>query len=126
MPAASPRRHVGHSAVMIAVGLLDNWTAAEVKIITAPRVAARPAAARWPKRADGEDGCLGARQGGRRLLIEEGSRRGAAICPGGDRGGGQLDIGGADLPRHHELDHDSNTGRGFASAAPPPPNIFFR
>src|SRR5215471_16897075 len=43
MPAASPRRHVGHSAVMIAVGLLDNWIATKMKI-GVPRVATRPAA----------------------------------------------------------------------------------
>src|SRR5262249_8082729 len=49
----------------------------------------------------------------------------AAICPGGDRGGGQLDIGDRHLPRHHELDYDSNSRRSFASAALPSPDISF-
>jgi hypothetical protein len=51
MYAASPRRHVGHGAVMFAVGPLGNWIAAEVKI-RVPRVATRPAAGPWGKRED--------------------------------------------------------------------------
>ena len=66
MPAASQRRHVGHGAVMFAVGPLGNRTAAEVKI-RVPRIAARPAANLWGERADlfggsqawvGVGGCL--------------------------------------------------------------------
>src|SRR5262245_66078057 len=94
-PAASQRRHVGHGAVMFAVGPLGNRTAAEVKIRVS-RIAARPAANLWGERQDlfsdsraqvDEGGGLGARQGGlfRRRRDEEGSGRprfGAAVCPG--------------------------------------------
>ena len=111
MPAASQRCHVGHGAVMFAVGPLGNGTAAEVKI-RMPRIAARPAANLWGERADlfggsqawvGVGGCLGARQGGlfRRRRDEEGSGRprfGAAVCPGGDRDGGLLDLGNRHRP----------------------------
>ena len=85
MPAASQRCHVGHGAVMFAVGPLGNGTAAEVKI-RMPRIAARPAANLWGERADlfggsqawvGVGGCLGGRHDGlfRRRLVEEGSGR---------------------------------------------------
>ena len=111
MPAASQRRHVGHGAVMFAVGPLGNRTAAEVKI-RVPRIAARPAAGLWGERADlfgggqawvGEGGCLGGRHGGlfRRRRDEEGSGRlrfGAAVCPGGDSDGGLLDLGNRHRP----------------------------
>jgi len=81
MSAASQRCHVGHGAVMFAVGPLGNGTAAEVKIRMS-RIAARPAANLWGERADlfggsqasvGEGGCLGASQGGlfRRRIAEE-------------------------------------------------------
>jgi len=61
-------------------------------------------------------------------LLLEGNERfvfGAAICPGGDKAGGQLDIGDRYLPRQHESDHYGNSGRGFASAAFPPPDVSF-
>jgi hypothetical protein len=112
MPTARQWRHVGHGAVMFAVGPLGNRTAAEVKIRVA-RIAARPAAGLWGERADffggsqawvGEGGSLGARQGGlfRRRLDEEGSGRprfGAAVCPSRDTDGGLLDLGNRHRPR---------------------------
>jgi hypothetical protein len=48
---AAARRRVGHNAVMLAVGLFDNWIAAEVKI-RVTRVAVRPATGLWGERAD--------------------------------------------------------------------------
>jgi hypothetical protein len=101
-PARRERR-VGHGPVMLAVRAPDDRTAAKVKI-SAPGIAARPAAGRWTERADlfsdawawgGESGCLGGRHGGlfQRRLDEEGRARprfGAAIHPGG--GSGLLDL----------------------------------
>ena len=132
MPAASQRRHVGHGAVMFAVGPLGNGTAAEVKI-RMPRIAARPAASLWGERADlfggsqawvGEGGGLGARQGGlfRRRLDEEGSGRprfGAAVCPGGDRDGGLLDLGNRHRPRGQEAEHNADSAWDAAIAVLP-------
>jgi hypothetical protein len=132
MPAASQRRHVGHGAVMVAVGTLGNRTAAEVKI-RVPRIAARPAADLWGERADlvgggqawvGEGGYLGARQGGlfRRRLAEEGSGRpmfGAAVCPGGDRDGGLLDLGNRYRPRGQEAEHNADSAWDAAVAVLP-------
>src|SRR5262249_50220232 len=120
-PAASPRRHVGHGAVMFAVGPLGNGTAAEVKIRVS-RIAARPAANLWGERADlfgggqawvGEVGYLGARQGGlfRRRLAEEGSGRprfGAAVCPDRDRDGGLLDLGNRHRPRGQQAEYNAD------------------
>jgi hypothetical protein len=51
MSAASPLRHVGHGAVVFAVGPLGNWIAAEAKI-RVPWIAVRPAAGLWGKRDD--------------------------------------------------------------------------
>jgi hypothetical protein len=132
MSAASQRCHVGHGAVMFAVGPLGNRTAAEVKIRT-PRIAARPAANLWGERADlfggsqawvREGGCLGARQGGlfRRRLAEEGSGRprfGAAVGPGGDSDGGLLDLGNRHRPRGEEAQHNADAAWDAAIAVLP-------
>src|SRR5262245_7106667 len=131
-PAASPRRHVGHGAVMFAVGPLGNRTATEVKI-RVPRIAARPAANLWGERADlfgggqawvGEGGCLGARQGElfRRRLAEEGSGRprfGAAVCPDGDRDGSLLDLGNRHRPGGQEAEHNTDAAWDAAIATLP-------
>jgi hypothetical protein len=101
---------------MVAVGLLDNWITAEVKI-QVPGVAARPAAGVGGERADlfrggqariDEGGCLGARQGQlfrRRLARKESGRlkSGAAVCPGG-----LLDLGGRNRPGSQEAKDDSD------------------
>ena len=135
MPAASQRRHVGHGAVMFAVGPLGNRTAAEVKI-RVPRIAARPAADLWGERADlfgggqawvGEGGCLGARHGGlfRRRRDEEGSGRprfGAAVCPGGDSDGGLLDLVNRHRARSQEAEHNVDAAGDAAIAVLPAPD----
>jgi len=122
--------------MFIAVGLRNRWTAAEAKICV-QRVAERPTAAVWTKPEDlFADGLawigwcrLDACQGGwrRRRFDEAGGRRGVAVSPDGDSGGGgrQLDIGGPNLPCHQELEGHHNTRRDSASAALPPPNISF-
>jgi hypothetical protein len=126
------RRHVGHGAVMFAVGSPGHRTAAEVKI-RVPEIAARPAANLWGQRADlfgggqagvGEGGCLGARQGGlfRRQLAEEGSGRprfGAAVYPGGDRDGSLLDLGNRHRPRGQKAEHNVDSPGDAAIAVLP-------
>src|SRR5262245_1369274 len=100
MPSASPRRLVGHSVVMVAVGRRGNWGAAETKT-RVRRVAVRPTAGLWGECDDllgGGQACLGVRQGGllRRRLNEAGSGRlrfGAAVYPRRNRDGGSLDLG---------------------------------
>ena len=130
-PAASRRRHVGHGAVMFAVGPLGNRTAAEVKI-RVPRIAARPAANLWGERADlfgggqawvGESDCLGGRRGRlfRRRRDEEGSGRlkfGAAVCPGGDRDDG-LDLVNRHRAASQEADHKADAAGDAAIAVLP-------
>ena len=132
MPAASQRRRVGHGAVMFAVGPPGNRTAAEVKI-RVRRIAARPAASPRGERADlfgcgqtwvGEGGCLGGRHGRlfRRRRDEEGSGRprfGAAVCPGGDRDGGLLDLGNRHRPRGQEAEHNADAAGDAAIAVLP-------
>jgi len=132
MPAAGPRRHVGHGAVMCTVRRLDNWITAEVKI-RAPRVTTRPAAGSRGERADllrggqvliSEGDCL---VGGpfRRRLDEEGSGRlrfGAAVRPGGDRNGGLLDLGNRNHPGGQEVKHDVDSAGDAAVAGLPAPD----
>ena len=132
MSAASPRRHIGHGAVMFTVGPLGNWIAAEVKI-RVPRVAARPAAGLWSERVDffgdgqawiSAGGCPGARQGGlvQRRLDKEGSGRlrfGAAVCPGGDRNGGLFDLADRNRPGGQEAEHDADAAWHAAIAVLP-------
>jgi hypothetical protein len=128
-------------AVPFAVGRSDHWIAAEAKI-RLPRIVERPTAALRAERINrhggggetrvSKGGCLGARQDGlcRRRLGGR-LRFGVAVGPGDRAGGGgggdggQLDIGGPNLPCHHESDGHHNTGRGFASAVLPPPDISF-
>jgi hypothetical protein len=120
------QRHVGHGAVMFAVGPLGNRTAAEVKI-GVTRIAAWPAAGLWGKRADlcggGQAwaGELGVRQGGlfrRRLDAEGGGRAalGAAVCAGGDRDGGLLDLGNRYRPRGQQAEHNADPAGDAAIA----------
>jgi hypothetical protein len=130
MPAASPRRHVGHRAVVFAVRPPGNRTAAEAKTWET-RIAARPAAGLWGERADlcgggqawvGEGGCLGAR---RRGLNEEGGGRpglGVAVCPGGDRDGGLLDLGNRHRLRGQEAKHNGDSAWDAAIAVLPAPD----
>jgi len=136
MPAASPRRQVRRGAVTSAVRRLSRRIAAEAKIRVL-KIAERPAASFRGERADlfgngnrawvGEGGCRGARRGGllRRRLDEKGNRRfrrGAAVCPSGDRGG-SFDL----LDRHHphgqEVAHNDDGGGPPAGAGFPPPNV---
>src|SRR5262245_1700376 len=85
MPAVSPRRHVGHGAVMFAVGLLGNWITAEVKI-RVPRIAVRPAAGSWGERAYFFGGGQ-ARDGGERCAHRGFQRRGFRVdCRHGGTG----------------------------------------
>jgi hypothetical protein len=126
MPAARRRRQIGRGVMKFAVGFFNDSAAAEMKAWL-PGIAERPPACLWLERADREgdcqDGPLWRRLDGAR------SRRprfAAAVYPGGgNRDGGQLDIGRADLPRHHESDGHHNTGWGSASAVLPPPDISF-
>ena len=131
MPAASQRRHVGHGAVMFAIGPPGHRTSAEVKIMV-PRIAARPAANLWGERADlfggsqawvGVGGCLGARQGGLfwRRRDEEGSRGpkfGAAVYPDS----GLLDLGNRHRPRSQEAEHNADAAGDAAIAILPTPH----
>jgi hypothetical protein len=126
------QRYVGHGAVMFAIGPPGRRTAAEVKIGVI-RIAARPAAGPQGERDDlfgsgetwvGEGGCLGARQGGlfRRRRDEEGSGRlgfGAAVCPGGDRDGGLLDLGNRHRSRGQKTKHDDDAAGDAAIAVLP-------
>jgi hypothetical protein len=124
------RRHVGHGAVMSAVRLLGNRTAAEVKI-GVTRIAARPAAGLRGERADlfsggqaraGEGGYLGARR--RRLDAERGGRPslGAAVDPGGDGDrdrGGLLDLGNRHCPSGQEASQDDDSAWDAAITVAP-------
>jgi hypothetical protein len=124
---ASRPRHVGHGAVMFAVRPLGHRTAAEVKI-RVTRIPARPAAGLWGERVDrvgsglaraGAGGCLGAR---RRRLDEERCGRlrfGAAIGPGGGRGGSLLDLANRHRPRGQEAKHDADPAGNAAVAVLP-------
>jgi hypothetical protein len=126
------RRHVRHGAVMFAVGPLGNRTAAEVKI-GVTRIAAWPATGLWGECANlfgggqawaGEGGCFDARRGGlfRCRLDEEGGGRprlGAAVCPGGDRDGGLLDLGNRHRPRGQEAEHNADPAWDAAVAVLP-------
>ena len=128
MPAAGPRRQVGQGAVVFAVRPRDNCTAAEAKI-SVPGVVERPMAGPRNKREElfGEGGCLGARRG--RLFrcrlgaLRSGRLRfGAAVGPGGSRGGGQFDLGDCHRPRGQQAKHDADAAGGAAGAAFPAPD----
>ena len=123
-PAVRP---IGHGVVLFAVGLLSNWTTAEVKI-RVPGVTARPATGIGGERADlfrgGQDridegGCL------RRRLAKK-SRRlkfGAAICLGEDRGRSLLDLSDRNRPGSQEADHNLDPTRDGAITPPPTANV---
>src|SRR5262249_36146193 len=127
MPAARPRRKVDQVEVTLAVESPSDWSATKIKFLRVLEISIRITAA--GQRVDffgnglawvGEDG----RQ--RRFVARaDGWLSFGAVRPGGDQAGAQLDIGARHLPRQNELDHHSNTGRGFASAVLPPPNISF-
>jgi len=94
--------------VIFAVGRRDYWTAAEAKIRVL-RVAERPAAARWPKREDGEGGCRdGPLRRGRRPRV-------AVVVCSGD---GPLDLFNRHRLRGQETEHDESAARGAATAIP--------
>jgi len=105
-----------YGAVMFAIGLGNNRTAAEVKI-RVPRIAVRPAASLWSERKD-----LFSGGGTVRRFNEEGSRRRrfeAAVCPGGDKGGGLLDFGNRHRLCGQEAEHNANAAWDTAIAVLP-------
>src|SRR5262245_42124533 len=128
MPAASPRRHVGQSAMAFAVRPFGDWITTKVKIRVL-RVAARPTAGFWGERADLFGGGQawvgkGGRQGGlfQHRLDEERSGRlrfGAAVCPGGGGDGSLLDLGDRNCPGSQEANHNADAAGDAAIAMLP-------
>jgi hypothetical protein len=127
LPATSQRRHVGHGAVMRAVGPPGDRTAAKMKL-RARRISARPAANVRGQRVDlfgsgqtwaGEGGCLGGRHDGlRRRRAWQWSAFGAA-CPGG----GPRDLVNRHRPRSEEAEHDADAQGDAAFAILPAPDV---
>ena len=124
----------GHITVMAAVGLLDNWFSAKMKI-RAPRVATWPAAGVGGERADlfrggqariDEGGCLGACQDRlfRCRITEKGGERlksGATVHPARNRDSSLLDLGDRNRPSGQETKHNSDsTGDGTIAVSPAP------
>jgi hypothetical protein len=118
-----------------AVGLPGgSRMAAKVKIWVR-RITMWPPAGGEPERDDffgngqariGERGGLGRHQGGRRWLAKEGCRRfgsGVAVGPGRDEDGDLLDLGGRHHSRGEKAEHNVDSDRSAASAAPPAPNV---
>jgi len=112
-----------------AVRRFGGRSTTEIKIGVLRVVAARPAAGPRNKREElfGEGGCLGARRG--RLFrcrlgaLRSGRLRfGAAVGPGGSRGGGQFDLGDCHRPRGQQAKHDADAAGGAAGAAFPAPD----
>jgi len=138
LPAAGPRRQVGHGAVVFTVGPSGNHAAAKMKI-GMPKIAARPAATRGERDDlfdDGggrawanEGGCLGAppRRGGL-FRRRRGGRRsgryrfGAAVGPGRDGDGDFFDLGDCHRPCGQQAKHDADAAGGAAGAAFPAPD----
>ena len=136
MPAASQRRHVGHGAVVFAVGPPGNRTAAEVKI-RVPRIAARPAADLGGERADlfgggqawvGEGGCLGGAAQGRTVPApaRRGGERAAQVwrCRLSGRGQRRRPArpGQPSPSRSQEAEHNADAAGDAAIAVLPAPD----
>ena len=118
--------------MIFTVGLRGSRTATEAKL-RASGIPNRPPTTGVPEREDllGEGlGSVGDGGFWRWRWLDDAQRSGrlrsgVAVGLDGGKGGGLLDISRPNLPRQHELDHHSNTGRGFASAARPPPDVSF-
>jgi len=120
--------HMGHGAVLLAIRPLNRRAGAKIKIWT-PRIAARPAAGSRSEPIDfcGSGGDGRARVGGgfRCRLDGARSRRlgfAAAVCPGGNRGGGFFNLGNRYRPHIQQAEQNADAVRDVAIAASPASN----